>query len=155
MVKYNRNALYLVLGIFTVLLLTACSGKGGSTVDKNRRLNQRLESYITARKNSNLGKLQQLYLKPEQARIGKIIVKECKIVAVVIKDDNLHAETKIENKIQAMGFTFAKVPMTINWIWSNDDWYVEPSVSSGNPFVKKESNPRTSPDTSLKGQNKK
>ncbi len=155
MTNYNRNALYLLISIFTILLFTACSGTGGDVaVDKNVRLSQRLQSYITARKHSNLGQLQQLYLKPEQARIGKIIVKECKIVTVVIKDDNLHAETKLENKIQAMGFTFAKVPTTINWVWSNNNWYIEPSVNSGNPFSKKESNPRTSPDGSTKGQHK-
>ncbi len=134
--KFRRSALYLLMAILTALLFTACNGTGGKVnIDKNERLSQRLESYINARKHPNLSQLQQLYLKPEQARIGKIIVKECTIVAIDINDDGLQAETKLVNKIQAMGFTFDKVPQTINWIWSNNNWYIELSENAGNPFA--------------------
>ncbi len=138
MVKQQKNLIYLVLVMLISLLFTSCNGSNiGATIDKNARLSLRLDSYIDARKHPNLGKLQQLYLIPEQARIGKIIVKKCTIVAINIDDDGLHAETKLENKIQAMGFTFAKVPMTVKWVWNENDWYIEPPENSGNPFTKK------------------
>jgi len=134
--KFRRSSLYLLMAILTALLFTACNGSIGKVnIDKNERLSRRLESYISARKHPNLGQLQQLYLKPEQARIGKIIVKECTIVAIDIKEDGLHAETKLVNKIQAMGFTFDKVSQTINWVWSNNDWYIELLENAGNPFA--------------------
>jgi len=154
MSKINRYALYILMSIFILTMFTACGGMGGDvTVDKNVRLSQRLQSYIAARKQANLGQLQQLHLKPEQARLGSIIVKDCKIASVVISDDSLHAVTKLENKIQAMGFSFEKVPTTINWIWSNNDWYIAPSANSGNPFARKKSN--SSAESTKKGQNEK
>ncbi len=154
--KNQRNVIYLLLTILPILLLAACSGSSTkTTVDKNERLSQRLDSYISARKHSNLGQLQQFYLKPEQARIGKIIVKECTVVAIDIKDDGLHAETKLENKISAMGFTFDKVPHTINWIWNNNDWYIELSENAGNPFARGRSTSTSKPKAVTEAQGKK
>ena len=130
----------LLLGILTLLIFSACNGnQSKAVVDKNERISQRLNLYISARKHSNLGQLQQLYLKPEQARVGKIIVKECKVINIKISENGLAAETKLENKIQAMGFTFEKVPLTIKWVWNVDDWYIEIPGNSGNPFVQKKS----------------
>ncbi len=156
MKKSQRKVIYILLSLLPVLLFAACGGGNGKTaVDKNERLSQRLESYISARKHSNLGQLQNFYLKPEQARIGKIIVKECTVVSIKIKDDGLHAETKLVNKISAMGFTFDKVPQTINWIWSNRDWYIELSENAGNPFARKKSVPASKSRAPAKEQGKK
>lgn len=157
MEKSQRTVIYILLSLLPVLLFAACSGGGNgkTVVDKNERLSQRLESYISARKHSNLGQLQNFYLKPEQARVGKIIVKECTVVSITIKDDGLHAETRLVNKISAMGFTFDKVPQAIYWVWSNRDWYIELSENAGNPFARKKSNPTSKSRTEVEEQGKK
>ena len=138
MENQKKICIYLLLGILSLLIFSACNGnQSKAVVDKNEQISQRLDLYISARKHSNLGQLQQLYLKPEQARVGKIIVKECKVVSIKISDNGLAAETKLENKIQAMGFTFDKVPLTIKWVWNVDDWYIDIPGNSSNPFAQK------------------
>ena len=139
MKMYQKQVTGICSLLLALLLFSACNGLGGNPADKNVLLKQRLDSYIEARKKNDLGKLRQLYLEPENVKRGNIIVKESTVVAITIADDGLQAETKIENQIQAMGFTFDKVPLLLEWVWENDNWYIKPSQSAMNPFVKKKS----------------
>ncbi len=144
---YQKRVTWFCVILLGAFLFTACNGLGGKPVDKNVLLKQRLDSYIEARKKNDFNQLRQLYLEPERVKMGNIVVKESAIVAIKIADDGLQAETKIENKIKVMGFTFSKVPLLLNWVWKTDDWYIKPSASAINSFVKKKSGVSKKADT--------
>jgi len=143
MKMYQKQVASICSLLLALLLFSACNGLGGKPADKNVLLEQRLNSYIEARKKNDLGKLRQLYLEPENVKKGNIVVIESTIVAISIADSGLQADTKIENKIQAMGFTFNKVPLLLKWSWKNDNWYIKPSQSAANPFLKKKPSEKT------------
>ncbi len=131
----------LLMSLLSAFLMAACSGSGGLTMaDKNVLLSQRLDSYIIARQKTDIKKMRQIYLEPEKVRATTITVKESTIVSIKIADDGLHAETRLLNKIQVMGFTFAKIPTLINWVWSDNNWFIEMQESSRYPFAKPKSN---------------
>ena len=128
----------LLPGFIVVLLLSGCAGSARvSGGDRETLLKQRLESYIEARQQNDVGRLMTLYLNPEKVGIGKVVVKECKVTAITIAADGLSAETKLTNKIQAMGFTFDKLITTLNWVWSKGNWYIIIKKRDVNPFTGK------------------
>ena len=139
MKKYQKIIFSICTVMLAAFLFCACNGLGGKSADKNVLLKQRLDSYIEARKKNDLGKLRQLYLESQSVKRSNIVIKESTILTIIIADDGLQAETKIENKIQAMGFTFDKIPLLLNWVWEKDNWYIKPSKSVMNPFLKKKS----------------
>ena len=153
MKKYQKKAACIcsIMLVLALLILSACSGLGSKPSDKRVLLKQRLDSYIKARKSNDLSELRRLYLEPENVKRGNIVVKDSTIVAINVAADGLQAETKIENKIQAMGFTFNKVPLLLQWVWEKDNWYIKPSQSAINPFIKKKSSEKT--DTVTKTNN--
>lgn len=137
MKEYQKITVWLCFASLLLFQFAGCNGLGVGQVDKNALLQQRVETYMEARKKSDLSLLRKLYLDPGKVKLGNIVVKESSIVSIEIEDDGLTAKTKIENKIQAMGFTFNKVPLLLNWVWENDNWYIKPSQSASTPFTKK------------------
>ncbi len=138
MPRFVKKIIILLPGFIAVLLLSGCAGTGGvSGVDRETLLEQRLESYIEAREHNDAGQLMTLYLKPERARIGNVVVSECGVLTITIAADKLSAETKLTNKIQVMGFTFDKLPTTLNWVWSKGNWFIIVKESDVHPFTGK------------------
>ena len=131
---YQSKLIYPLLALLLSLIFSACGGLETQKIDKDSRLKQRLESYIDARKQADLAGMQSLYLKPEKAKVGNIVVKESEIVSIKIEEGKERAQTQLKNKIQAMGFTFDKVPMTLKWVWNNNDWFIVVPNSSSSPF---------------------
>ena len=141
MKRHQKKIGWFCVATLIICQLAACNGLGGKPVDKNVLLKQRLDSYIEARKKNDLNQLRRIYLEPERVKVGNIVVKESVIISIVINDDKLHAQTKIENNIQAMGFTFNNIPMLLDWVWKTDNWYIKPSASAMNPFLNQKTAP--------------
>ncbi len=137
MKKHQKITAWFCFAMLLLFQLVGCNGLGVNPVDKNVLLQQRLESYIEARIKSDLVQLSKLYLEPRSAKFGNIVIKESRIVSIEIADNGLTAMTKIENKINAMGFTFNKVPLVLNWVWENHNWYIKPAQSAKTQFMKK------------------
>ena len=149
----QKKVLSLLVILLQGILLMACSGLEPRIEDKSLLLQQRLDAYIVARENSDLVKMQKLYLDPGQARLGNIITQKCEIVSIQIDDGEQRPETKLKNRIKAMGFTFDNVPTTIHWIWHERDWYIDVPEQSPHPFGKTK-NKTTPNDAEIKNGNK-
>jgi len=136
--KKNQKEIVSFMSVCLVLLLfVGCSGLGMSTADQHALLKQRLDSYIAARKKSDFKQLRQLYLEPEKVHRSTVIIKDSKVVAIEISADGQKAATRLENQIQIMGFTFEKVPNTVNWVWNENNWFIEIKDTSAYPLVQK------------------
>jgi len=137
MKKYRKQIACLLSACLVLLLLAACSGLEMSRADKNILLKQRLDTYLSARKKLDYKQLRLLYLEPETVHRSTVTVKESRVVALEISADGRRAATKVENKIQIMGFTFDKVPNTINWVWNENNWFIEVKEASAYPLAPK------------------
>ena len=124
--------------IVIVLLLNACGGHTLSPAERPERLSERTQQFIEARENADVIALQGLYVKPGQARIGSIVYKGSEIIETSITEEGQKAEVKLRNTIQAMGFTFKKVPQTLSWVWHENDWFMVQSKDNKNPFSRKD-----------------
>ena len=141
----------IVLGLLCCLILAglvACGGLERQSENRSVRLQERLEGFIAAREKASFIEMQKFYLDPGEARIGSIKYKKSAIEAVEIKDDGLKAETRIKNTIQAMGFTFADAPQTLNWVWAKKDWYIATTEIVSNPFVRNPAKGAVKPENS-------
>ena len=124
----------LVLLIVMASCLGACGGLGITEVDKQLRLKQRSEGFIESRAQGDNIAMQQYYRNPGMARVGNILYRSTKIVQLTITEDGKKAETKLENSIMVMGFTFDNAPQTLKWEWHENDWYLVTTKLPANPF---------------------
>ena len=130
----KRAGYRLVLFVMMVSLLGACGGFKPTVVDKQLRLQQRSEGFIGARAQGDVIAMQQYYRNPGMARVGNVLYKSSEIVQLTIKEDGKRAETKLENSLMVMGFTFDKASQTLDWAWHDNDWYLVVAERSANPF---------------------
>ena len=129
----------LIGSLLVVLLfgsLLACRGLETRVEDKRVRLEQRLQAFLVARKAADIMEMQKFYKNPGQARVGSVVYKESEIVSTEITEDGQKAVTKLKNTIQAMGFSFDKVPQTLHWSWYEEDWFLVIPANSTHPFAK-------------------
>lgn len=138
MVQYRKIAVSLLISLL-IGGLFACSGVETRVEDKNVRLQQRLEGYLAVRKAADIIEMQKYFRNPGQARVGSVVYKDSDIISLEMTEEGQKAETKLKNTIQAMGFTFDKVPQTLYWIWYEKDWYLVIPVNSTHPFGKTQS----------------
>ena len=141
MIQYKKTIWCFVVSMALGGLL-ACGGLETRIEDRNVRLQQRLDEYLAARKNADIIEMQKFHRIPGQARVGSIIYKNSEIVSSEIKEEGQKAETKLKNTIQAMGFTFKKVPQTLYWVWHDKDWFMVIPESSTHPFGKSKPKPK-------------
>ena len=124
----------MVLLVVMVSLLGACAGLNPTVVDKQLRLKQRSEGFIESRAQGDNIAMQQYYRNPGMARGGNIRYRSTKIVQLTITEEGEKAETKLENSIMVMGFTFDNAPQTLKWEWHENDWYLVIAKLPANPF---------------------
>ena len=124
-----------------LLLITtfgiSCLGLEPSPEEKHTRLEQRVESFLQARIQGDLGAMKNFFQEPQQARLGNTQYKDGQIVAIELAEDGKTAVCKVKNTIMAMGFAFENVPQNLKWVWEKKDWYLLSQEVAKNPFVKK------------------
>ena len=130
----KRVGYRLVLLVVMVSWLGACGGLQTTVLDKQLRLKQRSEGFIGARAQGDVIAMQQYYRNPGMARVGNVLYKSSEIVQLTVKEEGKRAETKLENSLMVMGFTFDKAPQTLNWAWHENDWYLVVAERPANPF---------------------
>ncbi len=143
--RVYRKRVATLLSCLLLVGLSACGGLEMSSENRVVRLQERLDGFIAAREKANLTEMQKFFKDPGEARIGSIKYKKSEIEAVELKEDDLKAETRIKNTIQAMGFTFEKAPQTLHWVWHEKDWYMVTPESAVNPFARNPGKPGLKP----------
>ena len=130
----KRVGYRVVFLVMMVSWLGACGGFQTTVVDKELRLKQRSEGFIESRAKGDNIAMQQYYRNPGMARVGNVLYKSSEIVELTITEEGKRAETKLENSLMVMGFTFDKAPQTLNWEWYENDWYLVVAEQPANPF---------------------
>ena len=123
---------FLVIGLMVIFSLASC--RSIAPVDPQSRIQERVTGYISARQNSDIVGMQAYYVNPGNVRIGNIRYLESKVTAIDISEDQRKAVSKLENKMQVMGFTFDKTPQTIHWVWHENEWYLDVDAPGKSPF---------------------
>jgi len=124
-----------VIAVLLLFFLVSCHSV---TVNRDPalRLRERVKAFIEARETANLADLQACYLDPERARIANFTYIKSDIVTMSIDKNAKHAKVELNNSIQVMGFTFKNLSQTLQWKWSENDWFYLASDKTTNPFAK-------------------
>ncbi len=126
-----------VMAVVLALLICGCQGRQTVKIDRKMLLEQRVAGFINDRQARDREALRQYFSSPDEAQIGNINYKNSVIENITFSADENEAEVKLSNDLQAMGFSFKKVPQILKWRWEKENWYLQKQGKNNNPFTHK------------------
>jgi hypothetical protein len=123
--------------VFVICSTIACShiDVPHTQLTKQELLNQRVNTYITARDNNDIETIYSLMSPSYQEKtsktqfIQKYNIKFSHTVlknVIFSKNNPNEAKTQLHSTLEIMGFTIQDYKQTVQWIYTKKQWYIEP-----------------------------